>query len=447
MKKGILYIIFSLFLLPAFCQYKLVGGNKEPYKENQSNIFDVYLLDGLENAKISFSSDAILSAQHQWYKYQSRAIEAIPVVSYIEDGNTSYITDIEDGYGYFVGSTNNPNTNYIWVIDYSLYVPTLRSFSFIEEENDDEEDIMAGKCKAIRLQINADVKLLNFRNPSGVYDELDRTFPITFDNLVWKDEQFIQEQGKIIYRGIGNEILWDAPLINTRFTLNTDSYSEYFGYEQKLETDLYEAKTFEVYSFAYIMNKNGEEERYTPDDNPLPAESAPITIRLEAHCNELPGTMYEWLINKMDGETSNTIRRYTDANCETVIDESGVYQIILGISSLNSTCEYKSVPYEYSIYIEESTLILPNAFTPGSSIGMNDVYKVKYKSLVKFKATIFNRWGNLIYQWDDPEQGWDGTVAGKYVPTGVYYIVVDAQGADGKRYKKSSDINILRSRN
>ena len=439
--------MFSLFALPAFCQYKVTGGKGLPYIEKQSNIFDIYLLDGLDNSKISFSSDSISSNQHQWYKYQTKAIEAIPVSSFIEDANTSYITNIEDGYGYFVGLTNNPKTSYIWIIDYSLYIPSLNSFSFVEEEEDDEENKMTGKCKSVRLLINADVKPLNYRTPSGVLDELDRTFPITFDNLIWKNDQFIREQAEIIYRGVGTEILWDAPLINTKFTLNEDSYSKHFGYEQKLETDTYEAKTFEVYSFAYIANKNGEEEQYTINDNPLPAGSAPITIRLEARCNELPGTMYEWIINKIDGETTNTIRRYTDANCETIIEDTGNYQIILGISSLNSNCEYKSNPYEYSIFLEESMLVLPNAFSPGSSIGTNDVYKVKYKSLIKFNASIFNRWGNLIYQWDDPDLGWDGKAAGKYVPTGVYYIIVTAQGADGKSYKKSSDINILRSKN
>ena len=43
----------------------------------------------------------------------------------------------------------------------------------------------------------------------------------------------------------------------------------------------------------------------------------------------------------------------------------------------------------------------------------------------------------------DPSQGWDGRYAGKEVPAGVYYYVINAEGADGKQYKLSGDINII----
>jgi gliding motility-associated-like protein len=102
---------------------------------------------------------------------------------------------------------------------------------------------------------------------------------------------------------------------------------------------------------------------------------------------------------------------------------------------------------EFTIAIEDSHLRLPNAFSPGGSPGVNDIYRVAHKSLLSFKASIYNRWGNLLYHWEDPNQGWDGKVNGKYVPTGVYFIVVEAKGADGKVYTRSRDINILRSKN
>ena len=37
-----------------------------------------------------------------------------------------------------------------------------------------------------------------------------------------------------------------------------------------------------------------------------------------------------------------------------------------------------------------------------------------------------------------------GTAYGKNVPEGVYFIVVEAEGADGVNYKIKSDINILK---
>ena len=88
---------------------------------------------------------------------------------------------------------------------------------------------------------------------------------------------------------------------------------------------------------------------------------------------------------------------------------------------------------------------MPNAFSPNGD-GVNDVFRVKHKSLVRFNAYVFNRWGQELYRWglQNIDAGWDGTARGKNVPEGVYFIVVEAEGADGVNYKIKSDINILR---
>lgn len=49
-----------------------------------------------------------------------------------------------------------------------------------------------------------------------------------------------------------------------------------------------------------------------------------------------------------------------------------------------------------------------------------------------------------MYHFKDPAGGWDGRYKGKLVAPGVYYYVIKAKGADGKNYKRSGDINILR---
>jgi gliding motility-associated-like protein len=98
----------------------------------------------------------------------------------------------------------------------------------------------------------------------------------------------------------------------------------------------------------------------------------------------------------------------------------------------------------YTISISESQLECPNIFSPGSTPEVNDVWKVSYKSLVEFHCWIFNRWGNLVYEYTDPAGGWDGTYRGQLVDTGVYYYVVTAVGSDGVKYKRRGDINILK---
>lgn len=97
----------------------------------------------------------------------------------------------------------------------------------------------------------------------------------------------------------------------------------------------------------------------------------------------------------------------------------------------------------YKVFIGESKLDIPNAFSPGSSPGVNDEWKVSYKSIVTYKCTIFNRWGKKLFESSDPSQGWDGMVGGKVVPPGVYFYVIKAVGADGVKYDRAGDINII----
>ena len=85
----------------------------------------------------------------------------------------------------------------------------------------------------------------------------------------------------------------------------------------------------------------------------------------------------------------------------------------------------------------------PNAFSPGVTEGVNDEWKVSYKSIVKFKCWIFNTWGVQLCELNDPSQGWDGKYKGKVVKPGVYYYVIDAEGSEGKKYKLKGDINVV----
>ena len=89
---------------------------------------------------------------------------------------------------------------------------------------------------------------------------------------------------------------------------------------------------------------------------------------------------------------------------------------------------------------------MPNIFTPNGD-GVNDVYRAKngYRSLVTFKACIFNRWGQKLYEWTDPAGGWDGRFKGQDVKDGVYFVIVNARGADGRVFNIKKDVNLLRN--
>ena len=153
---------------------------------------------------------------------------------------------------------------------------------------------------------------------------------------------------------------------------------------------------------------------------------------------------YEWRFTRQ-GESQPFLVRY-DENTDYVFAQSGVFTVELLISFVNGndTVAY-NMDTPFIITISESKLEFPNAFTPNGD-GYNDVFKAKegYKSIVDFKAIVFNRWGKKLYEWSDLDGGWDGKSGGKGVPDGGYYLVVKARGADGRNYDIKKVINVLR---
>jgi gliding motility-associated-like protein len=146
---------------------------------------------------------------------------------------------------------------------------------------------------------------------------------------------------------------------------------------------------------------------------------------------------YEWYVYDSEVGTGS-YKRYSDENLNHTFLEAGKFLVKMYVS--NSTCKDSA---SFLPTISESKLDCPNFFTPRSTPGENDEFRVAYRSIIKFKGTIVNRWGNVLFEWTDPSKGWDGTFKGKAVSPGVYFYLIEAKGSDGIVYKKKGDINLL----
>ena len=68
--------------------------------------------------------------------------------------------------------------------------------------------------------------------------------------------------------------------------------------------------------------------------------------------------------------------------------------------------------------------LLPNTFTPNND-GSNDLF-TPYRScfIAQIDFKVFNRWGQLVFQTQDPAINWDGkNLSGQLLPDGAYYYV------------------------
>ena len=199
----------------------------------------------------------------------------------------------------------------------------------------------------------------------------------------------------------------------------------------------YSASAQTVDPSAIYTNDDGTEIETSSDFS----GQAPLSVSFRANPSDMEGysPTYEWHF-KMEGESKDMMVRYEE-NTEYTFTKAGTTRVTLFVK-LDNNLELDSTVIR--VTVSESKLTMPNAFSPNGD-GHNDVYKAKeYQSLVEFHAYIFNRWGQKLYDWTNPAEGWDGTYNGKAVKDGVYYVLVKARGADGIVYNIRKDVNLLR---
>ena len=179
------------------------------------------------------------------------------------------------------------------------------------------------------------------------------------------------------------------------------------------------------------------------------SQSAPLVAHFAANPSNVGdySARYEWKIWK-EGDAGNLLLHRFDEEIDYTFTESGSFRVQLYATFVlgNDTISYPAEGEENPIMvgISASKLEFPNAISPNND-GNNDKLRAKdgYQSIVSFHAAVFNRWGTKIYSWDDVDGEWDGTWNGRTVKDGVYFLVVTAKGADGRKYNIRKTITVI----
>ena len=143
------------------------------------------------------------------------------------------------------------------------------------------------------------------------------------------------------------------------------------------------------------------------------------------------------------------IPRNTSATIMVTKPQKGVYELLAGPSVTAAVLDTSStgvlhspdVPQDETLYIVYSNgdctspvapvdikvfdslkIYIPNAFTPNS--GVNSRWHILLQAPVKkLVVSIYDRWGALVFQSNDPNLAWDGTVAGHPLSGTFVYVV------------------------
>ena len=435
-KKLISLMAAALALLSASGQVSFTNVGKYPVIEVTPDISTgldkIYVVYDTEGVGMTLPSSTGERPIWQTYDWQGGTlhIDTIPGVQW--NGYSTTLTQVIPNTGYKIVDGTKPF--YCWVVNYADYFLELNDMSINNE----------APCSLLTFNIDGHGDAIPYYTVNGSRQVLDRMIKLEYNTLEWDDSTHWQEKAVVesfaaLDQGV--EIL--PPLCNTEFLLTGDCFLEEWGIGDGIEGEYYYTKAVGCGSTAIIRDDDDTE---TKLDGELTNGSAPVYIIFTGYPTD--GVVFrEWEV-ATDPDFENVILQYNQDEFDYTFIDAGNYYVRYMVANSDGTCE--AYGNTYTINVSESSLgsgprgDLPNAFSPGSTEGVNDVWKVTYKSLVEFHCWIFNRWGTLVYEYTDPDGGWDGTYRGKLVDTGVYYYVITAEGSDGVKYKKRGDISILR---
>ncbi len=92
---------------------------------------------------------------------------------------------------------------------------------------------------------------------------------------------------------------------------------------------------------------------------------------------------------------------------------------------------------------EEPFIFIPTGFTPNGD-GKNEVFKVFGNDLTEVSLIVYDRWGEQVFESNDPNIGWDGSFRGKQLPPDVYGFYAVVKCADGLLFAKKGNVTLMR---
>lgn len=159
--------------------------------------------------------------------------------------------------------------------------------------------------------------------------------------------------------------------------------------------------------------------------------------------NQSSGDVVSWQWSIPDAETAQS------ANTENVLevtfpsDAPGLYPVTLitenGFGCIDSILRYVTI-------VNDVILYAPNTFTPDDDeFNQTWEFYISGIDIYDFNLKLFNRWGEIIWESNDPSVSWDGTYNGKLVQDGMYIWFMEcADSENDKRYTFQGHVNVIR---
>lgn len=317
----------------------------------------------------------------------------------METGTTSTVGDLESG-GYRVRIHDGQGTDTLftaWIFVNSP-VATVR------------ENLTNHTCSVLDLFGTFEIEAFRYFDPlTGEAYELPADY-----TTAWNADPFIPTPNRPEIR------VWDPPPVTTEYTFTVNYYQ-------------CEA------SFSVTEDPVTTRAEFTIGQ---PEGEAPLEVVFDAG-SSLNAREYNWFYYYHPDTTNMNLPDAHFENPEHTYYIPGEYRVMLMTVSEYFCEDFYEHPEPVKVWPSE--LEVPNVFTPDGD-DFNDVFQVMAVSLRKFRGVILNRNGRSVFEWDDPSEGWDGTIGGTLASPGVYFYIITGEGWDDKEYEFTGPLYLYRGR-
>ena len=435
MNRPLLKIFLLALLLPASAgaaSLRFSGASLQPVEvapETGTGLDAVYVVNSTSGLSMTFTaSSATTTVEVERFDLRGASYPAtVDPATISRNGADVTLSTVEGGCGYIFREPSR--VSYFWIADYSTAPFTITAINPAPDQD----------CDRAYLIPSGDAPHMTYTSINGRSYDIDRQITLEYTTLTPDPEnvRYNSASTSVSLPYVNGQIGITPPLCDTYFHLSGDRFLRAWNREQQCTSSRFTTSSVETITKATQTSRIADNE--VKVETGSLGGSAPVEIEFEAAVTDA-AVFTQWLMAR-DPEMDDIIYRTSDLSFKYTFTEMGTVYVQFQAANASGKCDVSSD--QYSVFIGESMLRCPNAFSPGATPGINDEWKVVYKSIVSFECYIFNRWGEKMCEFHDPSQGWDGKYGGKVVPAGVYYYVIKAVGSDGRKYNLSGDINIL----
>lgn len=437
------FFISGCFATQVFSQSLTFTGNSlkvlEETPDRSTGLEKIYVLYSTEGVSASYTSAS--GNRINWLQYGNLGGGHAEEVASTQNGNTSILSSLEGDKGYIV--EDGDRRYCFWITNYLPHRLKLQSAAQAPDQ----------ECGVTIINVTGEGDPIRYFTINGMQKTLNQEITVEYTTQEWNDRlnppNFEDVEISKKFESLQTEYRLAPPnYCRSAFKISGDKFLKAWNWEESVETATVDPVSVDARTFAIQLTDSPDDENpaETTGSNQIGSGkqdglggSAPCEIRFEAYVTD--GVIHhEWQLTR-DASFEEIDYRFTQQDLDYTFLEEGTHYLRYIGSNSDGSCEYISDTYE--VTVGESALKIPNAFSPNGD-GVNDEWKVAYRSLLTFQCSIFDRQGHQVCHLTSPDQGWDGKVRGKTVDSGVFFYVIEATGTDGKKYNKSGDINIVK---